>query len=263
MSWDLFVQDWGDVNSLDEIPNDFKPNPIGTRSDFIARIQKVEPSVDFTDPSSGKFRNNHFSIRFDMGDSEELYGFSMRVRGDDHSLPFIAQILDELNVRASDGTTAHFFDTEEYKKNLGNWISLRNKVINHDQQDLRPKMKPSNFVFSSIILQIISIPIVYGFFESILSIITNSSFSLEFYFLSFPIVNYTILASIIIVTSVQETTKSELFATVMNAVWIIFILSETSDAFRNRPYEYILFVLSIALTIPIRIFFRKRFHSSP
>lgn len=123
------------------------------------------------------------------------------------------------------------------------------------------KINSSLFVILSILIQLITIPIIYGFFESITSIINDSSFGLGFYFLSFPVVNYTIIFSVIIVTSVQETTKSELLASVMNVVWILFIISETSDAFRNRPYEYILFVLCIAMTIPIRILFRKRFQA--
>lgn len=130
------------------------------------------------------------------------------------------------------------------------------------------KSKPSYkinsplFIFLSILVQLIAVPIVYGFFESIASASSDSGFGLDFHFLQFSIVNYTILFSVIIVTSVQETTKSELLASVMNVVWILFIWDETNDAIRNRPYEYILFMLCISLTIPIRILFRKRFHAS-
>lgn len=62
MSWDLFVQDWGNVNSLSEIPNDFKPSSIGIRTEIIEKIKKAEPTVDFSDPSLGLIENKHFSI---------------------------------------------------------------------------------------------------------------------------------------------------------------------------------------------------------
>ena len=124
------------------------------------------------------------------------------------------------------------------------------------------KINSPLFIFLSILVQLIAVPIVYGFFESIASISSDSAFGLDFHFLQFSVVNYTILFSVIIVTSVQETTKSELLASVMNVVWILFIWDETNDAMRNRPYEYIIFMLCISLTIPIRILFRKRFHSS-
>ncbi|NVK63315.1 MAG: hypothetical protein HWE22_01960 [Flavobacteriales bacterium] len=123
------------------------------------------------------------------------------------------------------------------------------------------KLKGSAFVIASILLQVLFIPFVYGLVESIFSLFTGAGFGLEFYFLNFPVVNYTILFSIIIVTSVQETTKSELLASVMNAVWILFIISETHDAFRIRPFEYLLFVFCIAMTIPVRILFQKRYRA--
>ncbi len=122
------------------------------------------------------------------------------------------------------------------------------------------------FVFLSILIQLISIPILFGTLGFIASIFHKPHYScssdgLDFYLLTIPVVNYAIFFSIIIVTSVQETTKSELLASVMNVVWILFIWSETSGALRNRPYEYILFMVCISLTIPVRILFRKLFHS--
>lgn len=130
MSWDLFVQDWGDVHSLDEIPADFQPKPIGKRSDFIERMQKIEPSIDFSDPSYGTLKNEHFSINFSMGDDEDLMGFAMFVRGDELSIPLIGLILKELNVRSTDGGTANFFDVEESKASLNQWREYRNQVHN-------------------------------------------------------------------------------------------------------------------------------------
>ncbi len=42
MSWDIFVQDLPqDVHKIDEIPDDFKPKPIGRRADIIAAILDV------------------------------------------------------------------------------------------------------------------------------------------------------------------------------------------------------------------------------
>ena len=123
------------------------------------------------------------------------------------------------------------------------------------------KISKSLFVLISIIVQLVSIPLIYAFFAIISSILRDSSFELNLYFLSFPVVNYVIIFSVIIVTAIQETTKSELLASVMNGVWVLFIYSETSDAFRNRPYEYVLFLLCIALTIPIRIAFRNKYHT--
>jgi len=130
MSWDLFVQDWGDFDSLDEISDDFEPKSIGKRSEIINRIKTVEPTVDFSNPSCGILENGQFSIEFNLGDSEVLKGFSMHVRGNKLSAPCIGNILDHLNLRASDGASPLFFDVEKSKGDLQKWIDYRDSILN-------------------------------------------------------------------------------------------------------------------------------------
>ena len=130
MSWDLFVQDWGVASSLDEIPNDFEPKPIGNRSTIIAQIIEVEPTADFSDPSWGKLCNEHISIEFNMGEDEILKGFAMHIRGDELAIPCIANILSKLNFKAASGSSSKFFDSENAKADMSKWIEYRNKIMN-------------------------------------------------------------------------------------------------------------------------------------
>ena len=53
MSWDVFVQDFPDVGTLEEMPDDFEPKTIGKRQDVINKIKEVVPFADFSDPSWG------------------------------------------------------------------------------------------------------------------------------------------------------------------------------------------------------------------
>lgn len=129
MSWDLFVQDWGDYNSLNEIPDDFRPKSIGKRSEIIQKIKEAEPSVDFTDLSWGKLNNDKFSIEFNMGKNEMSDGFVMHVRGNDMVHACIGNILEALNLKAADGSTPFFFDIEKSKESLKNWIDYRNQIL--------------------------------------------------------------------------------------------------------------------------------------
>jgi len=129
MSWDIFVQDWGDYKSLDEIPNDFKPQPIGIRQELITKIVNAEPTVDFSDPTWGIIDNEHFSIEINMGHNEIVTSFALHVRGDDYVLGCIANILDKLNLRGADGSTPDFFDLEKSRKNLNDWIKYRDHII--------------------------------------------------------------------------------------------------------------------------------------
>lgn len=130
MSWDLFVQDWGEFNSLEEIPDDFEPKPIGKRSIIISKIINSEPTADFSNPSLGALANEYFSIEFSMGEEEELYSFAMHVRGSELAVPCIGNMLSELKLRAADGSTPNFFDIGKAKSEMSKWISYRNQILN-------------------------------------------------------------------------------------------------------------------------------------
>ncbi|WP_430965274.1 hypothetical protein [Spongiimicrobium sp. 2-473A-2-J] len=129
MSWDLYVQDWGGFDSLEQIPDDFEPQSIGKRSEIIDSIKKVEPTVDFSNPSWGILENECFSITFNMGDSEALNGFVMHIKGSELAIPCIGNILDRLNLKAADGSTPDFFDVQKSKEGMSKWIEYRNSIL--------------------------------------------------------------------------------------------------------------------------------------
>ncbi|MBO0320663.1 hypothetical protein J0X14_00020 [Muricauda sp. CAU 1633] len=130
MSWDLFVQDWGDFDSLDEIADDFEPKSIGMRSEIIDKIKTVEPTVDFSNPSWGILENGQFSIEFNMGESEDFNSFVMHIRGNELAMPCIGNILSSLKLKASDGSSPFFFDVEKSKGDLQKWIDYRDSILN-------------------------------------------------------------------------------------------------------------------------------------
>ena len=129
MSWDLYIQDWGDFNKLSEIPDDFKPLPIGTRAEIIEKIKQAEPLVDFNDESLGRLDTSEFSIEFNMGEAEILNSFVLHVRGNELAVPVIGNILDKLKLKAADGGEDSFFDINSSKENMSAWIQMRNKII--------------------------------------------------------------------------------------------------------------------------------------
>ena len=117
MSWDLYVQDWGMFESLEQISDDFEPQPIGKRSELINKIKKAEPRADFSNSSWGILEDVLFSIEFNMGESDIVEGFVMHVRGKEHamstiekSMSTIEKILGHLNLKATDGSTSELLN---------------------------------------------------------------------------------------------------------------------------------------------------------
>lgn len=129
MSWDLFVQDWGDAKSLADIPVDFNPKSIGKRSEMIEKMIEAEPSIDFSDSSWGRLKNEHFSIEFNMGNGENLDSFTMHIRGSELAIPCIDHILSKLKLKASDGSSTSFFDSKTSKEEIEKWIDFRKKIL--------------------------------------------------------------------------------------------------------------------------------------
>jgi len=103
MSWDLFVQDIpSDVQSVDDLPEDYAPKPLGRRSDLITRIREVVPNADFTRPEWGVIDGPGYSIEVNMGEEEVVESFAFHVRGADAAADAVASILNHLGLRAMD-----------------------------------------------------------------------------------------------------------------------------------------------------------------
>ena len=135
MSWDIFVQDLPkSASTIEEIPDDFAPGPIGKRSKIIDKIREIVPAADFSEPSWGRIRGDDWSIEVNMGKDEECTGFCFHVRGSDAAAGVVAAILEVLKLRALD--PAHksgFFSVgpgalEAFRK----WRGYRDQVTGQD-----------------------------------------------------------------------------------------------------------------------------------
>jgi len=106
MSWDIFVQDIPKdvkrISDMHEKYSNFKPCPIGVRSEIIRKIKEVVHEADFSNPAWGVMDGNGFSIEVDMGDTEECMGFAFHVRGGDAAAFVVSDILECLGLRAFD-----------------------------------------------------------------------------------------------------------------------------------------------------------------
>jgi hypothetical protein len=130
VSWDVFAQDLpADARCVDEIPNDFVPQPIGTRSEIIGKITEVAPFADFSDPAWGNIEGEDFSIEVGMGDDEEVQCVAFFVRGSDVAAGLISQILTHLKLRALDSGTGEFFDHQNAAEGLRRWRQYRDRIV--------------------------------------------------------------------------------------------------------------------------------------
>jgi len=134
MSYDIFVQDLpDDAATFEDIPADFKPASIGRRSFIIARISKIVPTADFSDPSWGIIEGDSWSIEVSMGADEECRGFALHVRGGAGALEVVATILQSLNLRALDPQAGGFFARAASKSSFSQWCAYRDQVTSKNE----------------------------------------------------------------------------------------------------------------------------------
>ncbi len=133
MSWDILVLDLpADAETVEAIPADFAPRPLGPRSDIIAAIRSVAPCADFTDPAWGHIDAPTFSIEVNLGHDEVVSSFALHVRGGDEAIACVAAILDTLGVRAIDTSSGDFFNREAAVESVKRWRRYRDQVIDSD-----------------------------------------------------------------------------------------------------------------------------------
>ena len=111
MSWDIFAMDVPpEFKSIEEIPSDFTPRSLGSRSALIAKLKAIVPIADFSDPSWGLIEKDGWSIELNMGDDEVCRDFAFHVRGDgDEAVEVVARILTGLGIRAFDPQSGGLF----------------------------------------------------------------------------------------------------------------------------------------------------------
>ena len=135
MSFDVFVQDLPpDSRTVEDIPDDFTPKPIGRRVDIVAGILRVAPFADFADPTWGKIDEPGFSIEINIGPADILDSFAFHIRGGDEAMFVVADILRELRLRAiAPGTVSGFFEITELGVAYAKWQVFRRQIVGQCQ----------------------------------------------------------------------------------------------------------------------------------
>lgn len=130
VSWDILIQDLpGGVASIVEIPDGFRPQPLGDRRELITKIIEVAPTADFSDPAWGQLQTPDFVIEFNMGGSAITDSIMLHVRGGGPAAEFVSSLLHHLGRRAVDCSAGEFFDDAAAAGSFARWQTYRDKVI--------------------------------------------------------------------------------------------------------------------------------------
>jgi hypothetical protein len=131
MSFDIIVQDLPEAaRSIEEIPDDFEPRPIGSRAAIIDAIQQIEPGAVFDEPAWGRIDGENYSIEINMGCDEPVLGFNFHITGGRGAIEVVARILDGLKLRAlAPATGSGIFTMDELGPAFATWEKYRDRVV--------------------------------------------------------------------------------------------------------------------------------------
>lgn len=120
MSWDIFIQDLPPVRTASEIPEDFRPRPIGAREELARRIRTVFPMADPQDNDwfFVKAPGMDLSLQLHMENAMQVRYILVHVHGGEHSAAGVAALLRELGLRAMDTATGDLFDAATLEEGL-------------------------------------------------------------------------------------------------------------------------------------------------
>lgn len=144
MSWDVYIQDLPDgVRFASEIPDDFKPRPLGPREGIIEKLRRAAPDFRFTDATCGVIEFSGGSIDVDVGDEDPCECVALFIRGGDEAVERVIAIVEALGGRALDtGNDGGIFDAASAHESMAAWRKYRDQVVGDPRDGQRVKRKP-------------------------------------------------------------------------------------------------------------------------
>lgn len=134
MSWDVLVfAAPPHTRSVDQLPQDFDPPPLGTGPDIRRCLRENFPDLDLADPAWGQMVGPTWSIEFNIGSDDPVDSIMLHVRGGgDDVLAVVARIVAATGGRALDISTGEFL-TGDATQTAG-WLGFqqyRDQIFRH------------------------------------------------------------------------------------------------------------------------------------
>lgn len=129
MSWDISIQDLPPVATIEDIPEDFEPEPLGPREALIGRIVAAVPDADFSDPSWGIIKGAGWSIEVNIGREEVCQSIALHVRGGGAVIDTVEMIIAQVGGRAFDCQTGAFYDPAAAQESFADWSAYRDQIL--------------------------------------------------------------------------------------------------------------------------------------
>ena len=135
MSWDVSIMKFSKpYASVEDIPDDETPLPIGTLAHIHSAVTKHFPGTDWTDVAWGIFDSPLGSIEFNLGKKDPASSMMLHVRASNEIVQPIVELCNEERWTALDCSTGEFLESAEYPTaGLDGWRAYRDRVVGESE----------------------------------------------------------------------------------------------------------------------------------
>lgn len=104
MSWDVLLTRLPySIKSVQELPDDYQPPPLGSRDEVDEALREAAPGIDLSDPEWGVLSGARWSMELDLGVKEPVDAITCHVSGGgDDVVHVIFRLAEELQCRVLD-----------------------------------------------------------------------------------------------------------------------------------------------------------------
>lgn len=134
MSWDVTIMKFGRTyGSVEDIPDDATPLPLGSTSGVHASVTRFFPGTDWSDATWGIFDSLYGSIEFNLGKDDPAISLMLHVRASNEVVAAIVAMCREYGWNALDCSTGESLENSTNPTaGIEGWRSYRDKVLGRD-----------------------------------------------------------------------------------------------------------------------------------
>jgi hypothetical protein len=111
MSWDISLFNAPPGITIEEIPRDYEPAPLGSVAEVLGRLQAAFVDLDLSDPTWGDLERSAWSVEFNIGAEDPVRSIMLHVRGGgDDVVQVVRETAHVLGCRALDCSSGEFIE---------------------------------------------------------------------------------------------------------------------------------------------------------
>lgn len=131
MSWDVSLTKFTRrYHTIQEIPDDERPHPLGTLAEVHAAVSEVFPGTNWSDPAWGVYDGKFGSIEFNVGRDDPVQSLALHIRASNEIVDGILALCKRLGCQAIDLSDSSLLDQSEHPAGgLEQWRAYRDQVL--------------------------------------------------------------------------------------------------------------------------------------